>query len=68
MAFIRISIFVPCLLGNIQLKPPSSCGALWIEDQPTKCWKKWIVVKPSWCNVGLNLTLKDVVASFPYCC
>jgi hypothetical protein len=24
--------------------------------------------KPSWCNVGLNLTLKDVATSSPCCC
>jgi len=24
--------------------------------------------KSSWCNVGLNLTLKDVAASSPCCC
>jgi hypothetical protein len=25
------------------------------------------LLKPSWCNVGLNLTLKDVAASSPSC-
>jgi hypothetical protein len=26
------------------------------------------LLKPSWCSIGLNLTLKDVVASSACCC
>jgi hypothetical protein len=36
MAYEYISIIVPCVLSNINPNPPSSCGALFIEDQPTK--------------------------------